>query len=72
MTSRKNRMEEQPITPTLVEEHNLTAAEYERIVATLGRTPTLTELGIFSVMWSERSEERRGGKECRYRRSPYH
>ncbi len=63
MTSRKNRMEEQPITPTLVEEHNLTAAEYERIVATLGRTPTLTELGIFSVMWSEH---------CSYKSSRVH
>ncbi len=56
-------MEEQPITPTLVEEHNLTAAEYERIVATLGRTPTLTELGIFSVMWSEH---------CSYKSSRVH
>jgi len=34
-------------------EHNLTDFEYQRIVALLGRTPTLTELGIFSALWSE-------------------
>jgi phosphoribosylformylglycinamidine synthase II len=33
--------------------HGLTADEYERIVRALGRTPTYTELGVFSVMWSE-------------------
>src|SRR5215211_5092759 len=33
--------------------HGLTREEYQRIVETLGREPTLTELGIFSVMWSE-------------------
>jgi phosphoribosylformylglycinamidine synthase len=41
------------ITPAMVAEHGLTAAEYERILAILGRAPNLTELGIFSVMWSE-------------------
>jgi phosphoribosylformylglycinamidine synthase len=41
------------ITPELVQEHNLTSAEYERIVALLGRTPTFPELGIFSALWSE-------------------
>lgn len=34
-------------------EHGLTKEEYERIINILGRTPTFTELGIFSVMWSE-------------------
>ncbi|MGA8028670.1 MAG: phosphoribosylformylglycinamidine synthase subunit PurL [Bryobacteraceae bacterium] len=33
--------------------HQLTASEYEKVVDLLGREPTLTELGIFSVMWSE-------------------
>lgn len=33
--------------------HGLTREEYDRIVEILGRTPTYTELGIFSVMWSE-------------------
>jgi phosphoribosylformylglycinamidine synthase subunit PurL len=41
------------ITPELVRRHGLLPDEYERIAATLGREPTLTELGIFSVMWSE-------------------
>ncbi len=44
---------ERPITPELVKEHNLTQAEYGRIVDLLGRLPTLTELGIFSALWSE-------------------
>jgi len=37
----------------LAREFGLTAEEYERVVAGLGRAPNLTELGIFSVMWSE-------------------
>ena len=44
---------EPAITPELVREHNLNELEYERIVALLGRTPTFTELGIFSALWSE-------------------
>jgi phosphoribosylformylglycinamidine synthase len=46
-------MTEPAITPELVQKHNLTPEEYERLKATLGREPTYTELGIFSVMWSE-------------------
>jgi len=41
------------ITPEIVAEHGLTPQEYDRLLNILGRTPTLTELGIFSVMWSE-------------------
>ncbi|MEX2381411.1 MAG: phosphoribosylformylglycinamidine synthase subunit PurL [Opitutales bacterium] len=41
------------ITQDLVRKHGLLAEEYDRIVVILGREPTLTELGIFSVMWSE-------------------
>jgi phosphoribosylformylglycinamidine synthase len=41
------------ITPALVAEHGLTASEFERIVAMLGREPTFTELGIVSALWSE-------------------
>ncbi len=41
------------ITPALVSEHGLTADEYQRLVAMLGRTPTFTELGIVSALWSE-------------------
>ncbi len=46
-------MTEPAITPELVRKHNLTPEEYEKAVATLGREPSYTELGIFSVMWSE-------------------
>ena len=41
------------ITPDLVAQHQITAEEYARILDLLGREPNLTELGIFSVMWSE-------------------
>jgi phosphoribosylformylglycinamidine synthase II len=46
-------MTEPAITPELVQKHNLTPEEYEKLKATLGREPSYTELGIFSVMWSE-------------------
>ena len=42
-----------PVTPQLVQEHNLTPEEYARIEALLDRTPTFAELGIFSALWSE-------------------
>ena len=42
-----------PISDSVLERHGLTRDEYQRILDALGRTPTLTELGIFSVMWSE-------------------
>jgi phosphoribosylformylglycinamidine synthase subunit PurL len=41
------------IDPQVLERHGLTRDEYDRIVRVLGREPNLTELGIFSVMWSE-------------------
>ena len=41
------------VTPELAAEHGLTGAEFDHAVAILGRTPNLTELGIFAVMWSE-------------------
>src|SRR5215468_2971600 len=41
------------ITPELVAEHGLSSEEYRLLTAVLGREPSLTELGIFSVMWSE-------------------
>ncbi len=44
---------EPAITPELVGKHNLTPEEFERLKAILGREPSYTELGIFSVMWSE-------------------
>src|ERR1700730_17883803 len=51
------------MTPQVVEAHQLTAAEYDRIVALLGRVPHHNELGIFSVMWSEH---------CSYKSSRLH
>ncbi|MEP7174935.1 MAG: phosphoribosylformylglycinamidine synthase subunit PurL [Gemmatimonadales bacterium] len=44
---------ERPVTAEVVREHNLNDLEYGRIVEMLGRTPTLTELGVFSALWSE-------------------
>jgi phosphoribosylformylglycinamidine synthase len=41
------------ITAELIAEHGLSNEEYHRILQILGRKPTITELGIFSVMWSE-------------------
>src|SRR5437868_6789086 len=41
------------ITPELVAAHGLKSDEYEKILALIGRAPTLTELGIFSAMWNE-------------------
>jgi len=51
------------IDPELLQRHGLTSDEYERIVRFLGREPNLTELGIFSVMWSEH---------CSYKSSRVH
>src|SRR5580704_9148613 len=51
------------MTPQVVEAYQLTAAEYGRIVALLDREPNYTELGIFSVMWSEH---------CSYKSSRLH
>jgi phosphoribosylformylglycinamidine synthase len=44
---------EPEITPQIVAEHGLSADEYQRVLAIMGRTPTMVELGIFSAMWSE-------------------
>jgi phosphoribosylformylglycinamidine synthase len=52
-----------PIDPELLARHGLTSEEYDRIVRSLKREPTLTELGIFSVMWSEH---------CSYKSSRIH
>ena len=44
---------EPEITPQIVAEHGLAPDEYQRVLAIMGRTPTMVELGIFSAMWSE-------------------
>jgi phosphoribosylformylglycinamidine synthase len=46
-------MKQPEVTLELATEHGLNNEEYERILKILGRTPTFTEIGIFSVMWSE-------------------
>ena len=46
-------MQEPKVTPELAVEHGLTPEEYAKIKTILGRDPSWTELGIFSVMWSE-------------------
>src|SRR5260370_2656332 len=51
------------VTPEIAAEHGLTAEEYARVKQILGREPNITELGIFSVMWSEH---------CSYKSSKVH
>ena len=51
------------ITPEIVAEHGLSPEEYARVLHAMGREPNLTELGIFSVMWSEH---------CSYKSSRIH
>jgi len=49
----KSISHEPAVTPDLAKQHGLTEDEYGQILEILGRTPTFTELGIYSVMWSE-------------------
>lgn len=51
------------ITPDVIAAHQLTSSEYEKILGLLGREPSITELGIFGVMWSEH---------CSYKSSRIH
>jgi phosphoribosylformylglycinamidine synthase II len=53
MSPKTTSSSEPEVTLKLVKEHGLNAEEYEMIRKILGRKPTYTELGIFSVMWSE-------------------
>src|SRR5271165_2488342 len=53
MTTASSVPEPVALTPELLAAHSITPDEYERILKALGRTPSLTELGIYSVMWSE-------------------
>src|SRR6059036_3155244 len=54
-----------PVTPEIVAKHGLTPEEFERIRRILGREPNFTELGIFSVMWSEHCSYKNSRKELR-------
>src|SRR5947208_1045576 len=51
------------VSPALIAAHGLTAEEYQRILALIGREPSITELGIFSAMWNEH---------CSYKSSKIH
>jgi phosphoribosylformylglycinamidine synthase len=51
------------ITPEVIRDHGITPEEYQKILKWLGREPSMTELGIFSVMWSEH---------CSYKSSRVH
>jgi phosphoribosylformylglycinamidine synthase II len=56
-------MKSDSMTDAVLQRHGVTREEYDRIVTMLGREPNLTELGIFSVMWSEH---------CSYKSSRVH
>ena len=56
-------MSEPIVTPEIIKSHGITETEYERIKELLGREPNFTELGVFSVMWSEH---------CSYKSSRVH
>jgi phosphoribosylformylglycinamidine synthase subunit PurL len=53
------------VTPQLVKQHGLEPEEFERIKKILGRDPNFTELGIFSVMWSEHCSYKNSRKELK-------
>jgi phosphoribosylformylglycinamidine synthase subunit PurL len=65
MTTASSALVPEPVavTPELLRQHSITPDEYDRILKALGRTPSLTELGIYSVMWSEH---------CSYKSSRVH
>src|SRR6188474_2988204 len=56
-------MNDSPITPDIVAQHGLSPDEYKKIIDLMGREPNITELGVFSVMWSEH---------CSYKSSRVH
>ncbi len=56
-------MNQPEITPEIIQQHGITPDEYERIKEIMGREPSFTELGVFSVMWSEH---------CSYKSSRVH
>src|SRR6202171_4103234 len=58
-------MADPTVTPELVSKHGLTPDELERIKRILGREPNFTELGIFSVMWSEHCSYKNSRKELK-------
>jgi len=60
---RTKELAQPAVTSQLVASHGITPDEYQKIIKILGREPNYTELGVFSVMWSEH---------CSYKSSRYH
>src|SRR6266498_1835464 len=60
---RRRDAKREKVSPALVAAHGLTSEEYQRILALIGREPSITELGIFSAMWNEH---------CSYKSSKIH
>jgi phosphoribosylformylglycinamidine synthase II len=65
MASGSKSVADPSVTPDLVAKHGLTTDEFERIKKILGREPNFTELGIFSVMWSEHCSYKNSRKELK-------
>src|SRR6476646_6964012 len=63
--SRKTPPEDPVVTQDLVKQHGITTEEFERIEKILGREPNFTELGIFSVMWSEHCSYKNSRRELK-------
>ena len=64
MSSKKSNTDPM-VTPELVKQHGLTPEEFDRIRKILGREPNFTELGIFSVMWSEHCSYKNSRRELK-------
>src|SRR6266511_3006369 len=60
---RRRDAKREKVSPALVAAHGLTSEEHQRILALIGREPSITELGIFSAMWNEH---------CSYKSSKIH
>src|SRR5437867_5446245 len=63
--SQKTPRADSVVTPELVKRHGLTSEEFERRKKILGREPNFTELGIFSVMWSEHCSYKNSRRELK-------
>jgi len=63
--SHKAPLADPVVTDELVQRHGLTLEEFDRIKKILGREPNFTELGIFSVMWSEHCSYKNSRKELK-------
>ncbi|MBA3833416.1 MAG: phosphoribosylformylglycinamidine synthase subunit PurL [Chthoniobacterales bacterium] len=60
-----NATADPPLTPEVIANHGLTTDEFERVRRILGRDPNFTELGIFSVMWSEHCSYKNSRRELK-------